>query len=360
MAKVDLEMLISLGSLIAMAMLMIILASLRFRHDVLNSQAADSYGTSGALAVPVVASIALFTIYVFLRFVPAEYFNALASTYASVMAMYLLGAFLEHYTKPTILTGTFCVAVTGVYMWTGNWVASNVLAIGTGAASLAITGVDNFTTAFITLFALFFYDIFWVFGTDVMIAVATNIKAPVLLTFPHHIFGDHSPQSLLGIGDMFVPGLFICQTLTFSRDVAKRGNLYFYVAMVSYFLALVNTMAIMLVFEHGQPALLYIVPWLFLTFMATAIYCGDVKLAWEYEAASLALAPPKPEGEITSTEDTVREVDADTSANATGSILGELWSLTLHLFGLDSSGSDEAKGGAKTTPAAIDTEKKNT
>jgi minor histocompatibility antigen H13 len=36
----------------------------------------------------------------------------------------------------------------------------------------------------ILLTGLFFYDIFWVFGTPVMVAVAKNIDAPIKLLFP--------------------------------------------------------------------------------------------------------------------------------------------------------------------------------
>ena len=31
---------------------------------------------------------------------------------------------------------------------------------------------------------LFFYDIFWVFGTDVMVTVAKSFEAPIKLVFP--------------------------------------------------------------------------------------------------------------------------------------------------------------------------------
>ena len=38
------------------------------------------------------------------------------------------------------------------------------------------------------LAGLFVYDVFWVFCTDVMTTVATNINAPILLQFPQDIF----------------------------------------------------------------------------------------------------------------------------------------------------------------------------
>lgn len=34
------------------------------------------------------------------------------------------------------------------------------------------------------LWGLFFYDIFWVYGTDVMVTVAKSLEAPIKLQFP--------------------------------------------------------------------------------------------------------------------------------------------------------------------------------
>jgi len=53
---------------------------------------------------------------------------------------------------------------------------------------------------------LFFYDIFWVFGTDVMVSVAKQFDAPVKLLFPN----EDKPPSLLGLGDIVFPGICMC------------------------------------------------------------------------------------------------------------------------------------------------------
>lgn len=135
------------------------------------------------------------------------------------------------------------------------------------------------------LILLFFYDVFWVFATPVMVSVASNIQAPVLFLFPQTIFGSHEKKSLLGLGDIIVPGIFIAQTLIFSQKCAKRGNVYFTVALVAYTLALVTTMAVMQIFKHGQPALLYIVPYLLVSFSITVVVKGDVSVAWGFDAA---------------------------------------------------------------------------
>lgn len=49
---------------------------------------------------------------------------------------------------------------------------------------------------------LFFYDIFWVFGTDVMETVAKSFDAPIKVIWP-----KGKGFSLLGLGDIVIPGI---------------------------------------------------------------------------------------------------------------------------------------------------------
>ena len=52
---------------------------------------------------------------------------------------------------------------------------------------LPIKQLPRVSTGFILLGGLFFYDIFWVFGTDVMITVAKSFEAPIKLVFPQDL-----------------------------------------------------------------------------------------------------------------------------------------------------------------------------
>ena len=135
------------------------------------------------------------------------------------------------------------------------------------------------------LIALFFYDIFFVFGTDVMLTVAKSIDAPIKLLFPtewgalNAETGEPEPKfSLLGLGDIVIPGVFVSLCLRF--DIIKQLNIkrvnelmesnkadevltllrkctaspkthYFYGCLVGYLLAIITTVVIMIVFEHG-------------------------------------------------------------------------------------------------------------
>ncbi|KAK7242897.1 aspartic endopeptidase [Aureococcus anophagefferens] len=70
---------------------------------------------------------------------------------------------------------------------------------------------------------LFFYDVWWVFGTDVMVTVAKGVDGPIKLLFPRPPGGgDGGPAfSMLGLGDVVVPGLFLALLLRFD---AARGR----------------------------------------------------------------------------------------------------------------------------------------
>ena len=53
---------------------------------------------------------------------------------------------------------------------------------------------------FVLLGGLFFYDIFFVFGTDVMVTVAVSMDVPIkvspLLTSTSSNISDHGPQGI--------------------------------------------------------------------------------------------------------------------------------------------------------------------
>ncbi len=55
---------------------------------------------------------------------------------------------------------------------------------------------------------LFVYDVFWVFGTDVMVTVAKGFEAPIKLLFPKALIeaGVKTEFSMVGLGDIVIPG----------------------------------------------------------------------------------------------------------------------------------------------------------
>ena len=82
--------------------------------------------------------------------------------------------------------------------------------------------MGTFRTGALLLSLLVFYDIFFVFGTDVMITVAKNIDAPIKLMFPRDLTAVPPQYSILGLGDIVIPGIFMSLCLRF--DFLKTIN----------------------------------------------------------------------------------------------------------------------------------------
>jgi minor histocompatibility antigen H13 len=97
-------------------------------------------------------------------------------------------------------------------VFTKNWIASNVFGLSFAINAIQLLSLDSFKTGMILLSGLFFYDIFWVFGTEVMVSVAKNFDAPIKLVWPRDIVGvlagtlEKTEFSMLGLGDIVIPG----------------------------------------------------------------------------------------------------------------------------------------------------------
>ena len=100
------------------------------------------------------------------------------------------------------------VFFTAYYVVTKNWIASNVFGEAFATSAIQLLDLDDFKTGMMLLSGLFFYDIFWVFGTDVMVTVAKNFDAPVKILFPKDFFADKLQFTMLGLGDIVIPGMF--------------------------------------------------------------------------------------------------------------------------------------------------------
>jgi minor histocompatibility antigen H13 len=113
-------------------------------------------------------------------------------------------------------------AAVAIYYFTKNWIYNNVIATLFCVHGIQFLFLGNFTTGFILLSLLFFYDIFFVFGTDVMLTVAKSIDAPIKLLFPRNWTTTPPEFSLLGLGDIVIPGVFIALCLRY--DIIKSLN----------------------------------------------------------------------------------------------------------------------------------------
>ncbi|KAG1816134.1 signal peptide peptidase-domain-containing protein [Suillus subaureus] len=164
---------------------------------------------------------------------------------------------------------------------------TDILALSFSHNALSLLKIDSFKTGCILLSGLFFYDIYWVFGTDVMLTVATSLDVPIKLLWPKSLsFASERGYTLLGLGDIVIPGTFVALALRY--DHARAGGKgtfrkpYFYATLAAYFTGLVTTMTVMHVFGKAQPALLYLSPACMLSLFGVGIVRGELGDAWKW------------------------------------------------------------------------------
>ncbi len=87
---------------------------------------------------------------------------------------------------------------------------NNLMGLSLCYGAFMLMSCTSFLIGSLVLVSLFFYDIVMVFYTPYMVAVATVIDAPIKL-----VFGSSGKSSLLGLGDIVIPGMFICLCLRF-------------------------------------------------------------------------------------------------------------------------------------------------
>lgn len=149
-------------------------------------------------------------------------------------------------------------------------ILTDFMALALATTSLSSIRIPNLKIAAITLSLFFLYDIFWVFLSplifkkNVMETVARGLPdLPMVIYFPRFL---DDGASLLGLGDIVLPGLFLCFLYRFDQfnhTPFKYG--YFLRAWIAYGLGLVMTLVMLWVLQRGQPALLYLVPFTMLT-----------------------------------------------------------------------------------------------
>ena len=160
---------------------------------------------------------------------------------------------------------------------------TDILAMSFSYNALSLLKIDSFKTGCILLGGLFLYDIWWVFGTSVvgaftlqalsrmltiaqMVSVATNLDVPIKLLWPKSVlFSTNQGFTMLGLGDIVIPGVFVALALRYdhyryTKSTSQRSftKPYFYAAIIAYISGLATTMSVMHIFKAAQPALLYL------------------------------------------------------------------------------------------------------
>ncbi|KAH9224640.1 signal peptide peptidase-domain-containing protein [Leptodontidium sp. 2 PMI_412] len=247
----------------------------------------------------------------------------------------------------------FVIGVATIALYNMNskaWWLTNIMGFGFCYGTLQLMSPTTFWTGTLVLSGLFIYDIVMVFYTPLMITVATSLEVPIKLVFPGPKRG-----SMLGLGDVVLPGIMMALALRFDlylhylrkqrttskttippraiepdtivrapyveatgqwgerfwtrrtkkedadtgADGARFSKVYFKASLVGYVLAMLVTLVVMNVFNHAQPALLYLVPGVLTALWGTALVRREVGLMWEYsEDGEWGLEPEKKEDRV--------------------------------------------------------------
>lgn len=263
---------------------------------------------------PFIASVALFSLYIVFKLFSKDHINLLLTCYfffLEVLALaHLMSPVIGKLVPSSIPNVPFHIGFTkgkggqkqslidydfsshdvlcliislgiGIwYLFTKHWIANNLFGVAFAVNGVELLHLNNVVTGIILLSGLFVYDIFWVFGTNVMVTVAKNFDAPIKLVFPQDLLENGLSAknfAMLGLGDIVIPGIFIALLLRFDLSLKRKSRTYFYTAYVAYLFGLLFTIGIMHVFRHAQPALLYLVPACAGAPMLIALIKGDVK-----------------------------------------------------------------------------------
>ncbi|KAE8350920.1 signal peptide peptidase-domain-containing protein, partial [Aspergillus coremiiformis] len=223
------------------------------------------------------------------------------------------------------------------------WWLTNFLGFSFCYGTLQFMSPSSFVTGSLILSSLFFYDIYFVYFTPLMVTVAKGLDVPIKLVFPRPAGPDAPPDTvalaMIGLGDIIIPGMMIGLALRFDlylyykrkgiqkaqaegktqevvkpvyesatgrwgerfwvsspapnrpeleppyHDARSFPKTYFKASMVGYIIGTLVTLIIMQCFDHPQPALLYLVPGVLISLWGSALAKGDLEEMWEFTDA---------------------------------------------------------------------------
>ena len=323
-------MALAYSSLLIMALLPIFFGSFRSvqshkenrENSARTGEKPETMTQKDAAMFPIIASCALFGLYLFFQLFSKEHINLLLSVYFFVLGIFALTHMVapvvtkyipanliplqnfhlrltegpgENSTKTEVVSYDFSthdlviLAVSTVfgiwYFMKKHWIANNLFGLAFAINGVELLHLNNVMTGCILLGGLFFYDIFWVFGTNVMVTVAKSFEAPIKLVFPQDLLEngfDAKNMAMLGLGDIVIPGIFVALLLRYDRSLNRNSHFYFYTTFIAYIAGLAFTIFIMHWYKHAQPALLYLVPACLGAPLFMALVRGDIKSMLKY------------------------------------------------------------------------------
>ncbi|KAE8663792.1 Signal peptide peptidase 1 [Hibiscus syriacus] len=275
---------------------------------------AESMSNEHAMRFPFVGSAMLLSLFLLFKFLSKDLVNAVLTAYFFVLGIIALSATIlpaikrflpKHWNEDLIIwhfpffrsfeieftRSQIIAAIPGTFFcaWYASqkhWLANNILGLAFCIQGIEMLSLGSFTTGAILLSGLFVYDIFWVFFTPVMVSVAKSFDAPIKLLFP--TADSARPFSMLGLGDIVIPGIFVALALRFDVSRGKESQ-YFKSTFLGYMVGLLITIVVMNWFQAAQPALLYIVPSVIGFLAVHSIWNGEVKPLLEFDESKTAV-----------------------------------------------------------------------
>lgn len=243
-----------------------------------------------------------------------------------------------------LLSGLFALAAVGYFAFvTKPWWLTNFLGFSFSYGALQFMSPSTFWTGSLILGSLFFYDIYFVFFTPLMVTVATKLDVPIKLLFPRPPSPGEEPDvqalAMLGLGDIVIPGMMIGLALRFDlflyyrqkgiqqaqlqgldakavkpqyqratgswgerfwapavkpqvpefqppySDARSFPKAYFKASIVGYVVGMITTLLAMQYSNHAQPALLYLVPGVLISLWGMAFIRGETSIMWDFSDA---------------------------------------------------------------------------
>jgi len=249
-----------------------------------------------------------------------------------------------------ILGLTIAIATTAYNTFVANpWWITNLMGFAFSYSALQLISPTTFGIGSLILAGLFLYDIYMVFYTPMMVTVAKALDVPIKLVFPKPALPGEDidatrSHAMLGLGDVVLPGIMIGLALRFDLhlhylykqrksgspvegqkhsgeaavikaryippsknwsnnfwtsswltnrpapvkplDLGMFQKTYFNASVSGYVCGMLTTLSAMQIYEHAQPALLYLVPGVLGALWLTAIFRGDLKEMMNYSEDS--------------------------------------------------------------------------
>ncbi|XP_007616422.1 signal peptide peptidase-like 2A isoform X1 [Cricetulus griseus] len=231
-----------------------------------------------------------------------------------------------------IFLSGLCISVAVVWAVFRNedrwaWILQDILGIAFCLNLIKTMKLPNFKSCVILLGLLLVYDVFFVFitpfftknGESIMVELAAGPfenaeKLPVLIRVPKLICYSvmsvcFMPVSILGFGDIIVPGLLIAYCRRFDVQTGS-SSIYFISSTIAYAVGMIITFVVLVLMKKGQPALLYLVPCTLLAASVVAWSRKEMKKFWKgnsYQVMNHLDCSTNEESPVTTDEQAVQQ-----------------------------------------------------